>query len=154
MHVMLKQVLDCDPDAAWRALRNPEVLRSVAAPLLTLSSDEPHGFPERWTEGEHPVTVRALGLVPIGEQVIDLTFTRKGDARLVHDTGEPTSGPLSIVSYWHHTMAVSPTKDGRTLYRDRLLFDAEPLSLAVWPGIWAFWQWRGLQLTRLAPGWR
>ena len=153
MHVMLKHVLDCSPDAAWRAIRSPEVFRAVAAPLLSFESVEPHGFPPAWTEGEHPVTARALGLFPIGEQVIDLTFTRKGDARLMHDTGEPVSGALGLVSYWHHTMAVSPTKDGRTLFRDRLLFDAEPLSLAVWPAIWAFWQWRGLQMKRLAPSW-
>ena len=151
MHVLLKTVLDCSPDAAWRSIRSPEVFRAVAAPLMSFSSAEPLG--ETWTQGEYPVTARLLGLIPVGGQVIDLTFTQRGDVRFVHDTGEATSGALSIVSYWHHTMAVSPTKDGRTLFRDRLLFDAEPLSLAVWPALWAFWQWRGLQLRRLAPSW-
>jgi len=154
MHVMLKQELDCDPDAAWRAIRSPEVLRHVAAPLMSLDSLEPHGFPVTWTQARHPVTARLLGLIPIGTQVIDLTFTERGDVRFVHDTGEATSGALGIMSYWHHTMAVSPTKDGRTLFRDRLLFDAEPLSLAVWPAVWAFWQWRGAQIRRLAKSWR
>lgn len=148
---MLKQVLDCDPDAAWRAIRSPEVLRAVAGPLMTFASAAPLGT--TWTQGEHPVTARLLGLIPVGEQVIDLTFTERDDVRFVHDTGEALSGPLSIISYWHHTMAVSPTKDGRTLFRDRLLFDAEPVSLAVWPAIWAFWQWRSLQIRRLAPSW-
>ena len=151
MHVLLKTVLDCSPDAAWRSIRSPEVFRAVAAPLMSFSSAEPLG--ETWTQGEHPVTARLLGLIPVGGQVIDLTFTQRGDVRFVHDTGEATSGALSIVSYWHYTMAVSPTKDGRTLFRDRLLFDAEPLSLAVWPAIWAFWQWRGLHMKRLAPTW-
>ena len=151
---MLKQVLDCEPDAAWSAIRSPEVFRAVAAPLLSFTSAEPHGFAETWTQGEHPVSARLLGLIPVGEQIIDLTFTERGDVRFVHDTGQATSGALSIVNYWHHTMAVSPTKDGRTLFRDRLLFDAEPLSLAVWPGLWAFWQWRSLQLKRLAPSWK
>ena len=154
MHVMLKQVLDCDPDAAWRAIRSPEVFRAVAAPLLSFESAEPHGFPTTWTEGEHRVTARALGLIPLGDQLIDLSFTRRDDVRLMHDRGGPLGGPLAVVSYWHHTMAVSPTKDGSTLLRDRLLFDAEPLSLAVWPALWAFWQWRALQLRRLAPTWR
>ena len=153
MHVLLKQVLDCPPDAAWNAVRSPAVFRAVAAPFLSFSSLEPHGFPTTWPMGEHRVKARALGLLPVGEQTIDLTFTERGDVRFVHDTGEATSGPLSVVSYWHHTMAISPTHDGRTLYRDRLLFDAEPVSLAVWPAIWAFWQWRALQLKRLAPTW-
>ena len=124
---MLKQVLDCEPDAAWRAIRSPEVFRAVSSPLLTFASAEPLG--QTWAQGEHPVTARLLGLIPVGAQVIDLTFTQRGDVRFVHDTGAPTSGALSVVSYWHHTMAVSPTNDGRTLFRDRLLFDAEPVSL-------------------------
>ncbi|MBU1587848.1 MAG: hypothetical protein KKH51_07865 [Actinobacteria bacterium] len=151
MHVMLKQVLDCEPDAAWRAIRSPEVFRAVSSPLLTFASAEPLG--QTWSQGEHPVTARLLGLIPVGAQVIDLTFTQRGDVRFVHDTGAPTSGALSVVSYWHHTMAVSPTNDGPTLFRDRLLFDAEPVSLLVWPAMWAFWQWRAAQLRRLAPGW-
>ena len=148
---MLKQVLDCEPDAAWHAIRSPEVFRAVSSPLMRFSSTEELG--ETWTQGEHPVTARLLGVIPIGTQVIDLTYTQRGDVRFVHDTGEPTSGPLSLVSYWHHTMAVSPLDDGRTLFRDRLLFDAEPLSLAVWPAVWAFWQWRGIQLKRLSADW-
>ena len=152
MHVLLKTVLDCSPDAAWRSIRSPEVFRAVAAPLMSFSSAEPLG--ETWTQGEHPVTARLLGLIPVGGQVIDLTYTQRGDVRFVHDTGEPTSGALGIVSYWHHTMAIAPTGDGRTLFRDRLLFDAEPVSLAVWPAMWAFWQWRALQIKRLAPRWK
>ena len=154
MHVLLKQVLDCTPDAAWNAVRSPEVFRAVASPLLSFTSEEPHGFPTTWPQGEHPVTAKLLGLIPVGRQTIDLTFTERGDVRFVHDTGEPISGALGIVSYWHHTMAISPTSDGRTLFRDRLLFDAEPVSLAVWPAMWAFWQWRALQIKRLAPRWK
>ena len=150
---MLKQELDCEPDAAWRAVRDPAVFRAVSAPLMSFTSLEPLGFPATWTQAEHPVSARLLRLIPMGTQTVDLTFTQRGDVRFVHDTGEALSGALSIVSYWHHTMAISPTKYGRTLFRDRLLFDAEPLSLAVWPAMWAFWQWRALQLKRLAPRW-
>ncbi len=151
---MLKQELDCTPDVAWRALRSPEVFRAVAGPLMSFRSLEPEGFPASWTQAEHPVAASLLGVIPVGTQVVDLTFTERGDVRFVHDTGQGASGALSVISYWHHTMAVSPTKDGRTLFRDRLLFDAEPVSLAVWPGIWAFWQWRAVQIKRLAKGWR
>jgi hypothetical protein len=51
-------------------------------------------------------------------------------------------------------MAVSPSDDGRTLYRDRLDISAGMLTPLVWVGVWAFWQWRAFQLTRLAPRWR
>ena len=153
MHVMLKQILDCEPDAAWRAIRSPAVFQAVSAPFTSFVSLEPDGFPESWSAGEHPVQARAFGLVPMGEQLIDLAFTRRGDARLVHDTGGGTSGGMTAISYWHHTMAISPTADGRTLFRDRLVFDAPPVSLLLWPVLWAFWQWRGIRIGQLAKGW-
>lgn len=150
---MLKLVLDCPPDAAWRAIRSPAVFQAVSAPFTTFTSLEADGFPDSWPQGEHPVEARAFGLIPVGEQIIDLSFAQRGDARLVHDTGGGVSGAMATMSYWHHTMAVSPTKDGKTLFRDRLVYDAEPFTLLTWPLFWAFWQWRGIQLKRLAPSW-
>jgi hypothetical protein len=153
MRIMLKLVLDCAPDAAWRAIRSPEVFQAVSAPFTTFTSLEPGGFPKSWPEGAHPVRARAFGIVPMGDQVIDISFARRGDARLVHDTGGGLTGAMAQLTFWHHTMAVSATPDGRTLFRDRLLFDAAPLTLAVWPALWVFWQWRAYQLRRLARGW-
>ena len=154
MRVLLKLVLDCSPDAAWRAIRNPEVFAAVSAPLTTFSSLEPGGFPDSWEAGDHPVEVKALGLVPIGEQVIGISFPAERDgARIMRDTGRGLSGPLAMITRWEHTMAVSSAPDGRTLYRDRLVFEAGPFTVLLWPVYWAFWQWRAIGMRRLAPGW-
>jgi hypothetical protein len=48
---------------------------------------------------------------------------------------------------------VSALPDGRTLYRDQLLAHAGALDLVAWYPTWAFWQWRGMRLRQLAPGW-
>lgn len=153
MRVLLKLVLDCDPDAAWQAIRSPRVFREVSSPLLSFTSLEPAGFPELWPQGEHPVSVRALGLVPSGTQSIVITTppARNGVRRVI-DTGRGLSGPLTLITEWEHTMAVSAAPGGRTLYRDQLKFSAGPLTLLAWPAFWVFWQWRALQLRRLAPG--
>jgi hypothetical protein len=154
MRILLKLVLDCPPDAAWRAIRDPEVFAAVSAPLTTFSSLEPEGFPDSWPAGAHPVRVRALGLVPIGTQVIDISFPdRSDDVRMMVDSGAALTGPLTVVRRWRHTMAVSPAPGGRTLYRDRLEFDAGPATLLLWPIYWAFWQWRSIGLRALAPRW-
>lgn len=158
MRVLLKLTLDCTPDAAWRAIRNPEVFAAVSAPLTTFTSLEPGGFPESWSEGDHPVQVKALGLVPIGEQVIGISFPAAPDAdkdgvRIMRDTGRGLSGPLALVTRWEHTMAVSSAPGGRTRYRDRLVFEAGPITVLLWPVYWAFWQWRAIGMRRLAPGW-
>jgi hypothetical protein len=155
MRIMLKFVLDCDADAAWRALRSPDVFRAVAGPWMTFESLEPDGFPDLWPAGSHPVQAKALGLIDVGEQNIDISFAeRAGGARLVNDFGGGISGPLAIVTTWRHTMAVAPLADGKTLYRDRLVVRAGILTLPVWFGMWLFWQWRGLRIHQLSSAWR
>jgi hypothetical protein len=155
MHVMLKIELDCTPDAAWRAIRRPEVFRAVAAPFATFASLDPEGFPDRWPVGDHRVFAKALGLFPLGEQSIDISYPQRRDGvPMMRDTGGGISGPLGVVMFWQHSMAVSPLPDGRTLYRDKLIFDAGVLNLPLWPLYWAFWQWRGFGLRRFAPTWR
>jgi len=155
MRVQLKLVLDAPPDAVWAALKSPSVLAEVAHPFFTFDPLSPRGLPRVWTEGEHPVAASVLwGVIPVGEQVIDIRFRTRGDVRIVEDDGGPVSGPLAIVTRWRHRMAVSATTDGRTLYRDRLDIGAGLLTPLAWLGAWLFWQWRAFQLTRLAPRWR
>lgn len=153
MRIHLKLVLDCSPDAAWRALRDPVVFRAVSWPLTTFTSLEPGGFPELWGPGEHPVRGRAFGLLPMGDQIIDISFPpAPPGVRWVRDSGRGLSGPLALVTSWRHTMAVSATADNRTLYRDELVFGAGALTPLLVPVFWAFWQWRGTRLKRLAAG--
>lgn len=157
MRVLLKLILDCEPDAAWRAVRSPAVFREVSSPLLEFSSLEPAGFPSIWTPGEHPVSVRAAGLVPMGQQVIRLAMSedRIDGVRIVRDTGYGISGPVAATTAWDHRMAIAPDPagTGKTLYRDQLKFSAGRVSALAWPSFWAFWQWRGIRLHQLAPTW-
>jgi len=155
MRILLKLVLDCTPDAAWDAIRSPATFARVSAPFTVFESLEPDGFPERWSAGEHPVRVRAFGVVPIGTQSIAISFPHRDDGvRMMRDDGGGIDGPLAAVTEWHHTMAVSEAPGGRTLYRDRLQFRAGALTLALWPMYWVFWQWRAVQMRRLATTWR
>jgi hypothetical protein len=164
MRVLLKLELDCDPDAAWAALRSPAVFREVSGPLMRFESLDVGGFTETWTEGEHRVAARLLGLVPAGTQLIDIRTEQRTDhrhgrheaptqVRIVHDTGRGLSFPLTLTTGWHHRMAVSALPDGRTLYRDELRFSAGLLSPAAWLAYWAFWQLRGLAIARLSARW-
>jgi hypothetical protein len=155
VRILLKFVLDCPPDAAWWALRSPAVFRAVARPLVTFESLEKDGFPEVWGRGIHPVRAKALGRLPMGEQLIDLSYPppRAGVRRQV-DSGGALNGAMSVITRWKHTMAVSATGNGQTLYRDQLVFGAGPLTLLIWPALWAFWQWRGRRIRQLSRDWR
>ena len=162
--VLLKFELDCGVDAAWRAIRSPHVMRQVAAPLLGFWSLEDgasprSGFPETWPPGEHPVEVSALTVLTVGEQMVTISYPqqtlrrRRDGVRMVRDRGRATSGPLSVLRQFEHTMAVAPAGEGRTLFRDQLKFSAGILTPLVWPLFWAFWQWRGFRIRRLARRW-
>ena len=154
MRVLLKLVLDCDPDDAWRAIRSPHVFEAVSHPFTQFTSMEAGGFPELWQPGEHCVQVAAFGMVPIGKQVIDVSYPEATPGiRIMRDSGRGLSGSLALVSTWRHTMAISAAPDGKTLYRDELSFSAGAATPLLWPMFWAFWQWRAAGLIRLAPTW-
>ena len=73
---------------------------------------------------------------------------------LFRDSGIPLTGPLAALDVWDHQMAVSPAPgDGtRTLWRERLVIGGRAAP-ALWPVLWATWQWRGARLRALAPTW-
>lgn len=158
MRVLLKQTLNCTPDAAWRAIRSPAVLAEVSSPLMELDSLQPGGFPTIWTGGEHSVYLYGLGLLPLGTQTIDIGFRQVPDfprVRMLRDAGGPTSGILGLITDWEHKIAISPGLEGpdTCLYRDQLTFTAGAATPLIWPALWLMWQWRGRQLRRLAPTW-
>jgi hypothetical protein len=152
MIVMLKLVLDCEPDAAWAAIRSPHVFAQVSVPLLGVRSLEPGGFPETWPPGSHRIAMTALGR-PAGEQLLDVSYEERADVRIMTDAGRPLSGALAPITRWRHRMAAAPLPDGRTLFRDRLEFDAGALGPVYWAALWLFWQLRARKLRRLAASW-
>ena len=154
MRVQLKLELDAAPDAVWAALRSPAVLSEVSHPFFSFEPLSPRGLPKVWNEGSHPVAAFAFwGVLPVGEQTIDIRYRERGDVRIIEDRGGPVSGVLAVITSWRHRMAVSAAPDGSTLYRDRLDISAGLLTPLVWIGVWVFWQWRAFQLNRLAPTW-
>lgn len=161
MRVLLKLVLDCDADAAWRALHSPRAVAELYGPLIDLSPLDPDGLPPRWEPGDDAgVEMAITGAIPIGRQLIhvsdrETTDPRTGDTvRILRDTGIPLSGPLAALDVWDHQMAVSPAPGdpSKTLWRDRLVIGGAAAP-ALWPLLWTTWQWRGARLRHLAPTW-
>lgn len=172
MRILLKLVLDCDADAAWRALHSPRVIADLYGPLLELtpldaagmpSSIEPGAdIPVRLTLGGPPAPAGGFGGfgagIPLGDQLIHISerYVRhaEGPVRVLRDSGIPLTGPLSALDVWDHQMAVSvaPGDAAKTLWRERLVIGGAAAP-AVWPVLWATWQWRAARLRRLARTW-
>lgn len=148
MRVVLDLVLDCDADRAWTLLHSPAAMRFAMAPVLAPTPVD-DAWPDVWPDATRVMlTTRMLG-VPAGRIAVELHDERRGDVRIVHDRGGPDSGPLTALSSWRHRMAVSPLPDGRTRFRDRLDVGGAAAP-AMWPTLWALWQWRGHRLQVLA----
>lgn len=159
MRVTLRLELDAAPDDVWELLHDPLALAEVVAPLLRIEPVGHRRFPPRWTTSDHVVRTRLLGVATLGDQRIRLSASRRGDARILEDSGGPVSGLLGVVTSWRHRMAVSPAPGGGTLYRDRLDLSAGALTPFVWIGTWALWQYRAARIravvarrTRPRPG--
>jgi hypothetical protein len=76
-------------------------------------------------------------------------ISRRGDVRILEDTGGPVSGALGVITGWRHRMAVSPLPGGRTFYRDRLDISAGVLTPLVWFVTWLLWQYRAVGIRRV-----
>jgi hypothetical protein len=159
MRIMLKLVIDCDPDAAWRALHSPRAVAELYGPLLDVDPLVPDGVPTSWQPGDDvPVQMSALGLVPLGRQLIHTSDRyvdeEAGHVRIFRDSGIPLTGPLASLDVWDHQMAIAPAPEdpGKTLWRDRLVIGG-PTAAVLWPVLWGVWQWRAARIRALAPTW-
>ncbi|MDT0180782.1 hypothetical protein Q9S36_11300 [Microbacterium sp. ARD31] len=158
MRILLKLELDCTADAAWRALHSPRAVTELYGPLLDMAPMAA-SLPTSFEPGaDVPVEIRALGLLPVGQQLIHAsdryTEDANGPVRIFRDSGIPLTGPLAALDVWDHQMAVSPLPGdpSKTLWRDRLTIGGIA-ALPLWPMLWAAWQYRGIRLRALAPTW-
>ncbi len=155
MRILLKFVVACDPDAAWRALHSPRAVAELYGPLLDLQPLAP--LPPTWEPGQDAaVGLFVGGLLPLGTQLIRIgerrTVEADGEVRILRDSGAALTGPLAMLDAWDHQMAVSPAPGGGTLWRERLVIGGAAAPL-LWPVLWATWQWRAARIRALAPTW-
>ena len=158
MRILLKLVIDCDADAAWRALHSPRAIAELYGPLLELDPLSA-SLPTSLEAGaDVPVQLSLAGAVPLGRQLIHVservTHDAHGPVRILRDSGIPLTGPLASLDVWDHQMAVSaaPGDPAKTLWRDRLVIGGAAAP-ALWPLLWSTWQWRGARIKALAPTW-
>ncbi len=159
MRILLKLVIDCDADAAWRALHSPRAVAELYGPLLDLAPLDPKGLPTSMVPGDDiPVQLNAIGALSMGRQLIHVSERfvdeSSGRVRIFRDSGIPLTGALASLDVWDHQMAISaaPGDPSKTLWRDRLVIGG-PAALALWPVLWAIWQWRAVRIRAMAPTW-
>ena len=66
--------LSCSPQQCFSEVQTTRLMLHVASPLVEFAPIEPKSLPERWEEKEYLVSVRLLGLLPIGWQRIKVSM--------------------------------------------------------------------------------
>ncbi|MEM1379255.1 MAG: hypothetical protein AAGH41_01385 [Pseudomonadota bacterium] len=148
--IVVSTHLPASPDAVWDAAQTTRLLRYVSRPLLHFAPIRPPIWPERWPEGEHLAGLRLFGVLPIGRQVIGISFPPpEGDKRFIRDNGRS-----AMIKRWDHTVTIEPDGEG-TRYEDRLALDAGLLTPVVALFARVFYQHRQARWRKLtAAGFR
>lgn len=142
--VELTTTLDCTPDVVWACVQKPALFLHVAAPLVVFRPVGAPEFPKEWDEAEYRGTVRLLGAIPIGWQVIRIRFLpQEGGMRVLVDEGH---GPM--LRQWSHRIEVAPEGYG-TRYTDTLEFSSGALTPLTAPLIRFFFEHRQRRLRAL-----
>ncbi len=143
--VELTTVLDCAPERAWAEVQTPRLLAHIAWPWLVFQPIQPDRWPEHWSPGRYLARMRALGVIPLGTQWVDISWPpAAAPVYQIHDNG---TGQL--VRGWAHLITLAPAAGGRTRYTDRVDVNAGLLTPFVWLFAWLFYahrqnRWRTL----------
>lgn len=145
---------DCAADAAWMAVHDPAVASELYAPLMQMRPER--ALPQRFGSGDEVrVTLRLLGVIPMGAQLIRIEDEnpshRLPDARTMRDAGRPLTGPLAMLAGWNHEITVWPSQTG-AVWHDELTIRGWFAPL-FFPVLAVMWRWRKSKLRRLARTW-
>ena len=127
MKVVVKSLLLCSADAAWRKVRTSRLLRTVSQPLVRIQPLPKECLPRHWVN-ETLVRVRSRlwGLIPLGTR--EVYFERIDPALRQIQTCE--SDPC--VRRWRHFIRIDPIDNSACWYQDEIEIDAGPLTMVVW----------------------
>lgn len=157
MQIKVSFEIPCSPHAAWRALHDPQIAAQLYGPLLHMVPLST--LPTTWQPGDSAkVALKAFGLLPMGTQSIVISdhVGRMYDQEflVMQDSGEPLTGPLTLLTTWNHQLAVghAPANPHNTQWHERLVIGG-PLAPAFYPVLWTIWQLRSARLRKLARNW-
>ncbi|CCH89346.1 conserved protein of unknown function [Modestobacter italicus] len=147
MLVTVTTELPCTVELAGDVVRSSRLLVHVYWPLLVFRPVDPPELPVTWRVEDYLVTMRLLGLVPLGRQTISISFpTTTPDRLLLRDNG---SGQL--LRRWDHLITIEPgSRPGRTRYTDRIDVEAGRFTVVAWAFAHMLYRWRQRRWRHLA----
>lgn len=119
MIVQLETMLPATAAECQSAVMTPALLCHVSAPLIQFEPVKPSGWPARWQPGPFLVRMKLFGLLPLGEQTIDISLPPAAPGRfLLRDNGHSR-----LIPRWDHLITIEAFGNG-TRYTDRVEIEA------------------------------
>lgn len=112
--------LPCPPARVWEEAQATRLVHYVSAPWIAFSPLDPPVLPERWSPGPYLVSMRLLGVLPLGRQTIDLRLeqssqTPDGITYAIRDAGVG-----ELAKGWDHLITITGPALGPTRLTDRV----------------------------------
>lgn len=145
--IELVTLLETPAERVWDEVLRPQLLRYVAAPLVTFIPVERASWPETWEEGDYVCEVNLFGLVPMGQQRIGIRRLERAGADAPYTLVD--DGASRLFRRWHHTITVTPRGPSRSRYEDVVEVEAGPLTPFVVPFVRLFYAHRQRRWRRL-----
>ncbi len=130
MFLEISTELDCSAERAWQEVQTTRLLEYVTRSLLVFEPIEPQVWPKTWQEDKYFVRMKFLGIVPFGQQWIDISILDTSAEKQVYQIRDNGHGDL--VNKWDHLIIIEEIPTGKTKYTDRLELEAGILTPLVW----------------------
>lgn len=149
MQAVIQSTFPVHAEAVRTAILKPETLQSIARPIITFQPTSADTFPDTWQEGALTVKVRLFGVIPLGQQVIDVDSGDDQDDVFLRDNGQGAGGVLILMTRWDHRIYIQPQGEGKTTYTDLVEVEAGVFTLPMVAFARFFFTWRQRRLRRL-----
>jgi ligand-binding SRPBCC domain-containing protein len=147
MKISISTILDAPVQQVWDHVQTSRLLDYVAAPFIRFVPDNKSTYPERWTKGEYRVRMMLFGIMPIGWQIIGISYPAVDDSNtyLLRDNGRG-----ALIKKWDHLITVKMRDGNHTEYSDDVEIKAGLLTPFVTLYASFFYRHRQRRWRRLA----
>ncbi|WP_207796488.1 hypothetical protein [Pseudohalioglobus lutimaris] len=140
----LDTTLACSYESAAMEVKTPSLLMYISHPLLVFEPVNGTVVPEVWEEKTYWFRLKLFGVVPLGTQVLRITFDEENAVFRFCDDGYSR-----LIRRWYHLIIIQG-EGGVTQYRDTLDLKAGIATPFVWLFARVFFAHRQKRLRQIA----
>jgi hypothetical protein len=141
MKLVLKTRLACTAERCFDEVKTTRLLLHIARPLLHFVPMEPTALPAEWEEREYQVSIRLLGIIPMGYQMVRISGQDHSATAGKFSVELRDNGSGTWMQRWDHRIFITAA-DQSCDYTDQVDIRAGLLTPLFWLFAWYFYRHR------------